>query len=139
MSNGVQVLERISETIKADPDTIDQIFVDKFDLSELVNGAANIGYDMTEEDIEDYLAVKFPSPTSEIESKFYIQNPESGELRELTDDEMDAVSGGACSLAVACVFVYAGAVVYVGAALAAVVLVLAAASAGVATVTYVYE
>ncbi|WND01392.1 hypothetical protein QGN29_07455 [Temperatibacter marinus] len=118
MTDCIETLEGLSEAIKANPALIDEILVDKFDLSSFVEGASQIGFGMSEEDIEDYLVEKFPSTLSGKDTTYYNRNPDTGELRELTADEMEAVAGGTTVIAAVVavyVFIYAGAVLVVAA------------------------
>ena len=128
MACGVDTLEHLSDAIKANPDMIDEILVDKFDLSAFLDGAASLGFGASDEDIEDYLTECFPSVLSGEEATYYMSSADSEELRELTPEEAEAAAGGTTVVA-AVVAVYA--IVYLGAVISVAAVINAGAFAGV--------
>lgn len=124
MSDAVLGIQKLRDDLIANPDLIDEILVDKFDLMAVLSGVEGLGYSASEADIEGYLQVEYPEGRGMADIKYYVEDAEKGEFRELTAAEAEAAGGG---------FTVALAIVAVAAVAYAVVLAIGAAVVFIST------
>lgn len=107
-------IDRLCDDLAANPEMIDSLLKDKFDLDSFMKGAGELGYGMSDDEIEGYLEKKYPNGSAAADMKFYVSDAENGGIRELSSEEAESVGGGfAMALAVVVVagFAYVVAVV----------------------------
>lgn len=111
-------MESLNEKIRVNPDIVETLMEGKFNWDSLIEGAKKFGFDINKDDIEDYFDEKYPATSDESSTTYYVQDEEADEFRELSLNELEAVSGGTTIVAVV---VYVAAIVFTAAAIATAV------------------
>lgn len=113
MAEVMEKVTELSEKLRENPELVDEIFTSSFDFAALIDNANELGMDVSEEEIEEYISKKFPSDCPELESRVFVED-ETGEMRELSAEEIQSVGGGFVAAIVAAVAVLVVAVISVG-------------------------
>ncbi|PCK32422.1 hypothetical protein [Pseudoalteromonas piscicida] len=87
-------MEMLNEEIKKNPDILDVLLESKFNWESFVEGAKKIGFKIGLTDVIEYLEEKYPPTSPEAGSTYYAQDERQGEFRELSNNEINLVSGG---------------------------------------------
>ncbi|MBA3999161.1 hypothetical protein [Brevundimonas sp.] len=121
-------IERFRAAAMSNPAVLEACLSESFDIGALAKGAQSLGYDFSEEDASQQVIENVAAMGPPKAPKLKMYDDQTGEMRELTEDEIKWVGGAGTSTFVegnAVVLTEAFAVVVVAVAAAAVAVALA--------------